>query len=169
MLALTYRRGPGKSRPLPCPPPLLETCLPPPGFPGRGLCLCVCLASLHLTTLLQQHPSPPCFFSVAGLGLVWERPGPAHSSPVSEAPGLQACSLQCLCCVFFPPLGGRGARVGLGDFCLKAAPSLPCAELIACADGAAGRSRLLGGQRWGGLPIPIQRARPPQCAIVISV
>lgn len=98
--------------------------LPPLGFPERAMSLCVCLASPHLTTLLQQHPCLPSFFFLEGLGPEGERSrAPAHSSPVSEAPGLQACSLQCLCCVFFPPLGGRGACVGLGDSCLKATPS----------------------------------------------
>lgn len=121
--------------------------------------------------LASTTPTPTCFFWGGGAGPCCGRgQAPAHSSPVSEASGLQACSLQCLCCVFFPPMGGWGTCVGLGDFCLKATPSLsPCAELIACTDGAAGRSLPAQGPAWGVLPTPIQRAQPLQCAIVIFV
>ena len=123
----------------------------PPGFPGRGTRLHLRLASLHLTTLLWQCPPTPLFlFFLRGWACVGRGQPPAHSSPVSEAPGLQVRSLQCLCCVFFPPLGGRGACVGLGEFCLKAAPPSPSAELIACADGAAGRSQPARGASVGG-------------------
>lgn len=54
--------------------------LPALGFPGRGMCLCVCLALLHLTTLLQQHPPPLLFFFFffwRGWPLWGERPGPS--------------------------------------------------------------------------------------------
>lgn len=72
---------------------------------------------VHLVTLLL-------LMSFAGMGVgrwagVAVEAGPwAHSSPVSEAQGLQACSLQCFCC----PLSSHGwvgcMRVGLGEFCL---------------------------------------------------
>lgn len=112
-----------RTSPFPSLPPLLGICFSLLlAFLEAG---CVCLAFPHLTTLLQQHPRPPCFFFFGGAGSGRGRSwAPAHSSPVSEAPGLQACSLQCLCCVFFPPMGGWGTCVGLGDFCLKATPSL---------------------------------------------
>lgn len=125
---------------------------PPLGFPGRGMCLCVCLAFLHLTTLLQQHPHPPLFLFFGGAGPCGGRgQAPAHSSPVSEALGLQACSLQCLCCVCFPPMGGRGACVGLGDSCLKATPPRPPPALssLPALTGLLEGVGLLGGQRGG--------------------
>lgn len=135
-----------------------------------SVCLSGSPSSDHLASATPT-PTVVFFFFFGGAGPCGGRgQAPAHSSPVSEAPGLQACSLQCLCCVFFPPMDGRGVCAGLGDFCLKATPSLsPCAELIACADGAAGRSRPAQGPAWGVLPTPIQCAQPLQCAIVIFV
>lgn len=75
---------------------------------------CVCASvwlPFHLTTLLSNTPAPLVSLFVEGLGLVGERGQARHSSPVSEAPGLQARSLQCLCCVFFPPWAGGARKV----------------------------------------------------------
>lgn len=123
---------------------------------------CSCLSwkrdvSVHLSGfpssdhLASATPTPTCFFFFGGAGpCVGRGQAPAHSSPVSEAPGLQACSLQCLCCVFFPPMGGWGTCVGLGDFCLKATPPRPPAlsslpALMGLLEGVC----LLRGQRGG--------------------
>ena len=93
------------------PPPLGDLLLLPLGFPGRGMCLCGCLAFPHLTTLLQQHPRLPCFFFLEGLGPVGGEARPQHTvaqclRPQASRPALYNAFVVC----FFLPWAG-GARV----------------------------------------------------------
>lgn len=118
LLGVALGRGRGwadRKEPAPYLPPTSpwNLLLPPLGSPGRGMCLRGCLAFPHLTTSLQQHPYPPCFFFLEGLGPAGGEARPQHTvaqclRPQASRPALYNAFVVC----FFPPMGGWGACVG---------------------------------------------------------